>query len=111
MYFELNDAILQRVIYEPHHDLKAAIASTGHSYKDIKAVVLGHLHVDHAGGLEIFVRIFKFRVLCVPLTILCTQKDLDTPIWCHERELKSAFFSIATVCLYFLAICYCKLNL
>ncbi|KIM88008.1 hypothetical protein PILCRDRAFT_814690 [Piloderma croceum F 1598] len=71
-----ND-VFPRVIYEPHHDLKAAIESTGHSYRDIKAVVIGHLHVDHAGGLDIF-------------------KGTDTPIWCHERELKSAFFSVAT---------------
>jgi glyoxylase-like metal-dependent hydrolase (beta-lactamase superfamily II) len=49
----------QRVIYEPHHDLEAAIASTGHSYKDIKVVIIGHLHVDHGGGLALFVRISK----------------------------------------------------
>jgi glyoxylase-like metal-dependent hydrolase (beta-lactamase superfamily II) len=36
----------------------------------------GHLHLDHAGGLENF-------------------KGTDVPIWCHEKEIKHAFFSIA----------------
>jgi hypothetical protein len=56
---DYDEACLQRVIYEPHHDLKTAIESTGHNYKDIKAVVIGHLHVDHAGGLDLFVRTAK----------------------------------------------------
>lgn len=89
--------IFSRTRYEPEHELEAAIASTGHSYKDIKAIVIvasparslpvsrliycasGHLHLDHAGGLDLF-------------------KELkDIPIWVHERELKGAFYSVATV--------------
>jgi hypothetical protein len=30
--------------------------------------------------------------------MMSSQKDTNTQIWCHELELKSAFFSIATVC-------------
>lgn len=37
----------------------------------------GHLHLDHAGGLENF-------------------RGTDVPIYCHEREIKHAFFSVAT---------------
>ncbi|KAK9900534.1 Metallo-hydrolase/oxidoreductase [Cystobasidium minutum MCA 4210] len=66
-----------RVIYEPRHDLKTAIASTGHVYTDVKHIIIGHLHVDHAGGLDIF-------------------QGTDVPVWVHEKELKSAFFSVAT---------------
>lgn len=33
--------IFSRTQYEPHHELEAAIASTGHSYKDIKAIIIG----------------------------------------------------------------------
>lgn len=38
---------------------------------------MGHLHLDHAGGLGLF-------------------KDLGTPIWVHEKELKNALYSVAT---------------
>lgn len=37
----------------------------------------GHLHLDHAGGLENF-------------------RGTDIPIYCHEKEIKHAFFSVAT---------------
>ena len=37
-----------------------------------------HLHLDHAGGLDLF------------------KGMPDIPIWVHERELKSAFYSVAT---------------
>lgn len=40
-------------------------------------MILGHLHLDHAGGLEYFV-------------------DTDVEIWSHEEELKHAFYSVAT---------------
>lgn len=32
---------MQRVIYEPSHDLKTAIASTGHSYTEITNIIIG----------------------------------------------------------------------
>lgn len=54
-----------------------AIAKTGHSIKDVKAVVMGHLHLDHGGGLEFFY-------------------GTGVPIYVHELELKHAFYSVAT---------------
>ncbi|GAC95450.1 metallo-beta-lactamase super [Pseudozyma hubeiensis SY62] len=72
----LND-IFARSRYDEVHELEAAIAKTGNNIKDIKQVIIGHLHLDHAGGLENF-------------------RKTDIPIWVHERELKSAFFSCAT---------------
>ncbi|KAI5480307.1 hypothetical protein MNV49_001266 [Pseudohyphozyma bogoriensis] len=73
---EVSDAF-SRCLYDPIHELDAAIASTGHNYKDVKAIIMGHLHLDHAGGLNLF-------------------KGLDVPIWVHEKELKNAFYSVAT---------------
>jgi len=71
-----ND-IFARVNYSSEQELPAAIAATGNDIKDIKAVILGHLHLDHAGGLENF-------------------RGTDIPIYVHELELKHAFYSVAT---------------
>ncbi|KAK3674845.1 hypothetical protein LTR78_005189 [Recurvomyces mirabilis] len=46
--------IFSRVRYEPHHELDAAIEATGHKLEDIKKIIIGHLHLDHAGGLDMF---------------------------------------------------------
>lgn len=73
---QLSD-VFARVNYAPEQELEAQIATTGHSIKDVKAVVMGHLHLDHAGGLEHF-------------------KGTDVPIYVHEEELKHAFYSVAT---------------
>ena len=72
----LND-IFARVEYTPDHELPAQIKKAGHDIKDVKAVIMGHMHLDHAGGLENF-------------------KGTDVPIWIHEKELKHAYFSVAT---------------
>jgi glyoxylase-like metal-dependent hydrolase (beta-lactamase superfamily II) len=40
--------------------------------------ILGHMHLDHAGGLD------QFR----------GRKDIE--IWVHDKELRSAFWSVAT---------------
>lgn len=63
--------------YAPEQELDAAIARAGHRIEDVKHVILGHLHLDHAGGLE------RFR-------------NTETQIWVHERELKAALYSCAT---------------
>ncbi|PQE05735.1 metallo-beta-lactamase superfamily protein [Rutstroemia sp. NJR-2017a BVV2] len=72
----LND-LFNRVDFSPEHELPAAIAATGNDIKDVKAVIMGHLHLDHAGGLENF-------------------KGTDVPIYVHEIELKHAYHTIAT---------------
>lgn len=72
----IND-VFARINYTEEKELDAAIAKTGHNIKDIKAVIIGHLHLDHAGGLEHFA-------------------GTDVPIYCHEQELKHAFYSVAT---------------
>jgi Metallo-beta-lactamase superfamily len=40
--------------YEPEQHLDAALGAAGFGIEDIKAIVLSHLHVNHAGGLEFF---------------------------------------------------------
>lgn len=70
--------IFHRVRYEEKHELKNAIEATGHKLEDIKKIIIGHLHLDHAGGLDIFLE----------------RKDVE--IWVHDTELRSAFWSVAT---------------
>ena len=67
-----------RVRYEPKHELKAAVEATGNKLEDIKKVIIGHLHIDHAGGLDEFFH----------------RKEVE--VWVHDRELKSALMSVAT---------------
>jgi glyoxylase-like metal-dependent hydrolase (beta-lactamase superfamily II) len=70
--------VFARIKYEPKHELKAAVEATGNKLEDIKKIILGHLHLDHAGGLDMFL----------------DRKDVE--IWVHDRELRSAFMSVAT---------------
>jgi glyoxylase-like metal-dependent hydrolase (beta-lactamase superfamily II) len=58
--------------------LKAAVEATGNKLEDIKKILIGHLHLDHAGGLDMFL----------------DRKDVE--IWVHDKELRSAFWSVAT---------------
>lgn len=67
----LND-IFARMNYSEEDELPAAIAKTGNHIKDIKAVIIGHLHLDHAGGLD-------------------TVRGTDGPVYVHKIELKHAF--------------------
>jgi glyoxylase-like metal-dependent hydrolase (beta-lactamase superfamily II) len=62
---------------EPEHRLEAAVQAAGYGLEDIRAIVMSHLHLDHAGGLESF-------------------RGSDVPIYVHAAELKNAFFGVAT---------------
>jgi glyoxylase-like metal-dependent hydrolase (beta-lactamase superfamily II) len=73
---QLTD-IFEPVDYTEDQELDAAIFKTGHNIKDVKGVILGHLHLDHAGGLDAF-------------------RGTDVPVYVHELELKHAFYSVAT---------------
>lgn len=66
-----------RTVYNDEHRLPNAIKATGNDIKAVKAVVFGHLHLDHAGGLEHFF-------------------GTDTPIYVHEDEFQHACMSAAT---------------
>lgn len=65
------------VEYADENRLDRAIALTGNDIKDVKAIVLSHLHLDHAGGLHYFA-------------------GTGVPVYVHETELKQAFFAVAT---------------
>ncbi|PYH85360.1 metallo-beta-lactamase superfamily protein [Aspergillus uvarum CBS 121591] len=69
--------LFPRTHYEPQHHLPAAIRATGHDIRDVKAVIMGHLHLDHAGGLEHF-------------------RSTGVPIYVHEEEFKHACWAAAT---------------
>ena len=64
-------------VYEEEHHLDTALEAAGYGIDDIRGIVMGHLHLDHAGGLE------KFR-------------GKDIPIWAHEKEIKEHYFAVAT---------------
>jgi len=72
----VND-IFAQVDYEESQELDAQVEKCGFKISDIKMVVIGHLHLDHAGGLHHFI-------------------GTKVPIYVHEIELKHAFYSIAT---------------
>ncbi|KAF2769945.1 Metallo-hydrolase/oxidoreductase [Teratosphaeria nubilosa] len=74
---ELSD-VFARVRYGPEHELEAAINATGHKLEDVKKIIIGHLHLDHAGGSDVFM----------------DRQDIE--IWTHDVELRSAFWSVTT---------------
>ena len=69
--------IFPRTTYTHTQRLPAAIKETGNDISDVRAVIMGHLHLDHAGGLEHFV-------------------NSNVPIYVHEEELKHACWAVAT---------------
>jgi glyoxylase-like metal-dependent hydrolase (beta-lactamase superfamily II) len=64
-------------LYEQEHRLDAALQAAGFGLEDIRAVVLSHMHLDHAGGLEFL-------------------RGRDVPIYVHGDELRNAFYAVAT---------------
>ncbi|KAL3486079.1 beta-lactamase-like protein [Aspergillus germanicus] len=69
--------LFPRTRYEKHHRLPDAISAAGYDIKDVKAVIMGHLHLDHAGGLEHF-------------------RGTGVPIYVHEEEFKHACWAAGT---------------
>src|SRR6056297_2534093 len=59
------------------HTLEGDLADAGFDLGDIDAVVMSHLHLDHAGGLENFA-------------------GTDVPIYVHREELPFAYYSAKT---------------
>ena len=74
---EAAKEVFPRTVYDTRHHLDVALGEAGYDIKDIKAIVMGHLHLDHAGGLEHF-------------------RGTDIPVYAHEAEIKEAFYAIAT---------------
>ena len=66
-----------RTVYDDQHHLDNALAAAGYGIGDIRAVVMGHLHLDHAGGLENFA-------------------GSGIPIYAHELEIKQHYYAVAT---------------
>jgi glyoxylase-like metal-dependent hydrolase (beta-lactamase superfamily II) len=71
-YPELWPPVIQELFHitshEPEHQLEAAVQAAGYGLEDIRAIVLSHLHLDHAGGLESF-------------------RGSDVPVYVHADEL------------------------
>jgi glyoxylase-like metal-dependent hydrolase (beta-lactamase superfamily II) len=69
--------VFHRTEYTEDMTIQSQIAKTGHDIKDIKMIIMGHLHLDHAGGLEPF-------------------RKTGIPVYVHELELKHAYYCVAT---------------
>ncbi|KAF2150919.1 hypothetical protein K461DRAFT_295023 [Myriangium duriaei CBS 260.36] len=65
--------VFARIKSSPEHELDAAIIATRRKVEDVKIIILGHLHLDHAGVLDIF------------------MNKPDVEVWVHNRELKAVF--------------------
>jgi glyoxylase-like metal-dependent hydrolase (beta-lactamase superfamily II) len=63
--------------HEREHQLDGALQAAGFGIEDVRAIVMSHLHLDHAGGLEHF-------------------RGTDVPVYVHGDELRNAFYAIAT---------------
>lgn len=59
------------------HALEDDLGENGYDLDDIDAVVMSHLHLDHAGQLGAF-------------------EGRDVPVYVHEEELKFAYYSAKT---------------
>lgn len=69
--------LFPRTCYTQSHHLPEAIKAAGYDIKDVQAVIMGHLHLDHAGGLEHF-------------------RNTNVPIYVHEEEFKHACWAAGT---------------
>lgn len=80
-YQELWPAQIQQAFavtrFEDENRLEGALGAAGYALHDVRAVVLSHLHLDHAGGLEAF-------------------RGTNVPIYVHADELRNAFYAVAT---------------
>lgn len=80
-YDELWPAPVKEVFgisrYSQENRLDKQLEKAGYSIQDVSAVIIGHMHLDHAGGLEFF-------------------RGMNTPVYVHEEELKYAFYAVAT---------------
>ena len=63
--------------YEDENRLDNILKTAGYELEDVKAIIIGHMHLDHAGGLEFF-------------------RGLNVPVYVHEEEIKYSFYAIAT---------------
>ncbi|HID86059.1 MAG TPA: N-acyl homoserine lactonase family protein [Anaerolineae bacterium] len=74
---ELVFDIFPITAYTDENRLDKQLEKAGHTLQDVSAIIIGHMHLDHAGGLELF-------------------RGTDVPVYVHELELKYAFYAVAT---------------
>lgn len=80
--------VFPRTTYNEEHKLPAAIKAAGYDIKDVKKVIIGHLHLDHAGGLEHFVGT-KSKLASLVCCLCRLPPDNRSPIY-HGSPANSA---------------------
>lgn len=63
--------------YGKENHLDNQLKKLGYELSDVKGIIIGHMHLDHAGGIEHF-------------------RGTQVPIYAHEDEIKYAFYAVAT---------------
>ncbi|KAI7161117.1 hypothetical protein KC349_g2971 [Hortaea werneckii] len=73
--------LFPRTVYTEEMKLPNTIKAAGYDIKDFKALVMGHLHLDHFGALEHFID---------------SAVGTEVPIYVHEEEFKYACWAVGT---------------
>lgn len=63
--------------YKENNRLDNILSKLGYKLEDVSAIIIGHAHLDHAGGLEFF-------------------RGSNVPVYIHKNELEYAFYAVAT---------------
>ncbi|RLG60364.1 hypothetical protein DRN87_04295 [Candidatus Geothermarchaeota archaeon] len=63
--------------YTDENRLDNILNKLGYKLEDVSAIIIGHAHLDHAGGLEFF-------------------RGMDVPVYIHIEELKYSYYAVAT---------------
>lgn len=89
--------VFPRTSYTEDNKLPNAIKAAGYDIKDVKGIIMGHLHLDHAGGLEHFMGtdIPSKSLILSASTSPCTCLQ-PRQVYVHEEEFKHAVWACAT---------------
>jgi glyoxylase-like metal-dependent hydrolase (beta-lactamase superfamily II) len=103
--FDNNNALItvdgQTLMVDCGITAPKALYELGHSFNDINAILLTHIHGDHVGGLEEFA--FQMKYIFKRKPILYISAKLVEPLWEHtlkgglqqeEAETLNHFFDV-----------------
>ena len=80
------------------HGLPAAIRKTGNDINDVKAVILSHLHMDHAGGLEHFINTGTISILSLAVEFVANSEPKIPKFGATNPNIKAPSGSVGHLC-------------